>query len=147
LITIGAKSSPHIRHLSLHDLAQQRSDLVQEAVSHVVVPGGNENTVIGLEDEVVRDVVDDDRLVDVTAQQRQVLHQERPVLTRVLPVESVFNVVANVDLVDDLVGVLLQSRSEDHDFVVSSHRFDELHAPRSHKEEAIVLVLKGQRVG
>ena len=58
-----------------------------------------------------------------------------------LTVESVFDVVANVDLVDDLVSVLLQGSCEDHDFIVAGHCLDELHAARSDQEEAIVLVL------
>ena len=59
-----------------------------------------------------------------------------------LTVQSVFDVVTDINLIDDLVGVLLQRRSEDDDLVVSCHRFDELHAARSHEEEAIVLILR-----
>ena len=63
-------------------------------------------------------------------------------MTGVLSVETVFNFVTRIDLVNYLVGILLKGRSEDHDFVVPSHRLNELHTPRSHKEETIVLVLK-----
>ncbi len=65
-------------------------------------------------------------------------------MTRVLSVKSVLDIVANIDLVDDLVSVFLQGGGKNHDFVVLSHSLDELNAARSHKEKAIVLVLKEQ---
>ncbi len=110
-------------------------------VTHIVIPSGDEDSIVGLQDEVVRNVVDDDRPVDVTTKQAQVFDQERPVLTRVLAVQAILDVVSDVDLIDDLVCVLLQGCSEDDNLVVLRHRFDELHAARSHKEETIVLVL------
>ena len=58
-----------------------------------------------------------------------------------LPIQAVLYVVPDVDLVDDLVRILLQSRCEDDYFVVASHSLDELDTARSHKEKAIVLVL------
>ncbi len=64
-------------------------------------------------------------------------------MTRVLSVQSVLDIVADIDLVDDLIGVFLQGGCKNDDFVVFSHSLDKLHAARSHKEEAIVLVLKG----
>ena len=57
-----------------------------------------------------------------------------------LSVESVLDVVAYVDLIDDLVSVLLQRGCEDHNLIVLRHRLDKLHAARSHQEEAIVLI-------
>ena len=59
-----------------------------------------------------------------------------------LTVQSVFDVVTHINLIDDLVGVFLKCCCEDDDLVVSCHRFDELHAARSHEEEAIVLILR-----
>lgn len=57
-----------------------------------------------------------------------------------LSVESVLDVVADINLVNDLIGVFLQSCSEDDNLIVLRHRLDELHTARSHKEEAIVLI-------
>ena len=47
-----------------------------------------------------------------------------------LAIESVLDVVANVDLVNHLVSILLKSRSKDDDLVVFGHRLDELHTAR-----------------
>ena len=58
-----------------------------------------------------------------------------------LSVQPVLDIVADIDLVDDLIGVFLQCGGKNNDLVVFCHGFDELHAARSHKEEAIVLVL------
>lgn len=59
----------------------------------------------------------------------------------VLAVKPVLNVFAHIDLVNHLVGVLLQRRSENHDLVVLRTRLDEVHAPWSHEEEAVILIL------
>ena len=142
LVPVLSESLAHIRNALLHYVNQKRGDLVEEAVFHVVVPGADENAVVWLYYEVVANVVDDDCLVHGTTQQRQVLHKEGPVLTGVLPVESVFDVLAHVDLVNDLVSVLLHRRSEDHDLVVLGHRLNELDAARPHKEIAFISVLK-----
>ena len=141
LVSICPEGTPHIRNLLLNYLAEQRSDLIEEAIAHVIIPSRNEDAIIWLQDEIVWNVVDNDRLVDVTAQQRQVLDEEWAVLTRVLTVEAVLDIVADIDLVDNLVGVLLQGRCEDDDFIVSGHGLDELNTARSHQEEAIVLIL------
>lgn len=93
---------------------------------HVVVPGANENAIVGLTNEVVANVVNDDCLCQVTAQQSQVFDEEGAVLRGVLSIETVLDVVACVDLVDYLICVLLHCCCKDDDFVVFSHCFDEL---------------------
>ena len=57
-----------------------------------------------------------------------------------LSVESVLDVITDVDLVNDLIGILLQRSREDHNLIVLRHRLDKLHTARSHQEEAIVLI-------
>ena len=74
LVSVLSESLAHIRNAFLHYVNQERGDLVKEAVFHVVVPGADENAVVRLYYEVVANVVDDDRLVHRTAQQRQVLN-------------------------------------------------------------------------
>ena len=95
-----------------------------------------------MQNKVVRDVIDDDRFRNVSPQQAQVFHKERTVLTRVLTIESVFDVVTDIDLIDNLIGILLQRCSKDDDLIVARHRFNELHAARSDQEEAVVLILR-----
>lgn len=141
LIPIGPQSTPHIWTFLLNDFTQQRSDLVEEMVSHVIVPRWDENSVVWLQDEVIADVVDDNCLFYVASKQTEVLHKERPVLASVLSVQTVLDVVAHVDLVNNLVSILLQSGCEDHNLIVLGHSLDELDASRSHQEEAVILVL------
>ena len=59
-----------------------------------------------------------------------------------LSIKPVPYVVADVNLIDDLVGVLLQGRREDHNLVVACHCLNELNTARSHEEEAVVLILE-----
>ena len=108
---------------------------------HVVIPCANEDSVVRLKDEVITNIINDDGLVDLPSKQTQVFYKEWSILRCVLSVKSVFNVVADIDLVNDLVCIFLQSRSEDNDLVVFCHSLDELDAAWSHKEETIVLIL------
>ena len=65
-----------------------------------------------------------------------------------LTVKSVLDVVSDIDLVDYLVGVLLQRRGEDNNLIVFGHRFDKRNASRSHEEETLRSVLnKGMKFG
>ena len=57
-----------------------------------------------------------------------------------LAIESVLDVVSDINLVNDLIGILLQRSSKDHNLIMKSHGLNELHAARSHQEEAIILV-------
>ena len=62
-------------------------------------------------------------------------------MASVLTIEAVLDIVTDIDLVDNLVSILLQSRCKDNDFIVPGHSLDELNAARSHQEETIVLIL------
>lgn len=59
----------------------------------------------------------------------------------VLTVESIADIVADVDLVDHLISVLLHSCSEDHDLVVLGHRFNKLDAAWPHQEKTFLPIL------
>lgn len=132
LVAVLAHGLADVGALLLNDFAEERCDLVEVTVAHVIVPSRDENAVIWLNNEVIANVVDDDRLAKGPAQQTQVLHQEGPVLTRVLPIQSVLYVVPYVDLVDDLVGVLLERCSEDNYLVVLRHGLNKIHCSRTH---------------
>ena len=58
-----------------------------------------------------------------------------------LTVKSIFDVVANVDLVNDLVSIFLKRCREDYDLIVLGHSLDELDATRPNEEKAIILIL------
>ena len=58
-----------------------------------------------------------------------------------LAIKSVLDIFTNINLINNLVCILLESGREYDDFVVLSHCFDELYASWSHKEETVVLIL------
>jgi hypothetical protein len=60
----------------------------------------------------------------------------------VLAIQAVLNVLADVDLVNYLVRVLLQRGSENDDLVVLGHRLYELDAAWSHHKETLRTVLQ-----
>ena len=58
-----------------------------------------------------------------------------------LAVESVLDVAVDVNLVDDLVCVVLQSSCEDDDLVELGHQLYEVYAPWSHQEVRVLSIL------
>lgn len=58
-----------------------------------------------------------------------------------LSVETEFDVLIYVDLVNNLICVVLQCGREDNDFVVLRHQLYKLHATGPHEEEAVLAVL------
>jgi len=74
LVAVLAHGLADVGALLLNDFAEERCDLVEVTVAHVIVPSRDENAVIWLNNEVIANVVDDDRLAKGPAQQTQVLH-------------------------------------------------------------------------
>lgn len=57
-----------------------------------------------------------------------------------MPIKSKLDIIVDIDLVDNLICIILQSSCEDNDFIVLGHQFYELDASRSHQKEAILAV-------
>lgn len=85
------KLRAHIRRSLHHDAFQKRSQLLELAVERVVVPSANVDAVLGLEHEVLLDVIYDYRLLEVSAQLREVLHIDAGAETGVVAVQAVTN--------------------------------------------------------
>ena len=127
LISVSSEAFPDIGYLLFNKLNKEWGDLFKEIVAHVVIPSRAEDSIVGLQNEVVTDVVYDDGLWHVSAQQTQVFYQEGPVLRGVLTVEPILDVLVHIYLIDDLVGVVLESCCEDHYLVKLGHQLDEVH--------------------
>jgi len=131
-----------IWHLFLNNLDQQGCNFFEESVIHVVVPSANKDPVVRLDDEVVTDVINNYRFVQLAAQQRQIFYKEGSVLGGVLAIQTVLNAFTYVDLVNNLVRVLLQRCSENYDFIVLRHGFNKLNAAWSHHKETLRPILQ-----
>ena len=57
-----------------------------------------------------------------------------------LSIQPIFDILIHINLVNDLIGVLLKSSSKYHDFIMLSHKLNELNATWPDKEEAIVSI-------
>ena len=57
-----------------------------------------------------------------------------------LSVKPILDIVVHINLINNLIGILLKSSSENYNFVMFGHKLDELDAARSNKEEAVVSV-------
>ena len=57
-----------------------------------------------------------------------------------LTIQSVLDILVDIDLVDDLVGIVLESCGENDDLEEFGHQLDEVHAARAHQEVAIASI-------
>jgi hypothetical protein len=57
-----------------------------------------------------------------------------------LTIESVLDILVDIDLVDDLVGIILESCGKNDDLKELGHQLDEVHAARAHQEVAIASI-------
>ena len=57
-----------------------------------------------------------------------------------LAIQAVLDVFVYIDLVYDLIGIVLEGSSEDHDLVEFGHKFDEVNATRPHQKVAVTSV-------
>ena len=133
--------------------AKNRQHLQQLLVVEVVaVPAANLDAVVRASaEEVLRKVVDNQGLLDVAAEQPQVLHglealrdlalSLRLVSATMLAVEPVPNVSTMVDAIDNPVRVVLHGRREDDDLVVLTELSKKFVAVRSHHIEKVVLAV------
>ena len=60
LVAILSQSHLYIRHLLLNYVNKERCDFVQKAIIHIIVPCAAKDSIVGLADKVVADVVDND---------------------------------------------------------------------------------------
>lgn len=120
---------------------EEGDELEEFAVGAVEEEVLDEEPVLGLHEEGVRGVlgsrrmgayVQDDHVLQVVVQLRQVLRQPCGHLRAVLSEHPSSGPVPRVDLVHHLVRVLAQTRSPEHQVVVLAHRLDELPRARPH---------------
>ena len=57
-----------------------------------------------------------------------------------LTIQSVLDILVDIDLVDDLVGIVLESCGENDDLEELCHQLDEVHAARAHQEVAVASI-------
>ena len=122
------------------DFSEQGDQVSQLGVRAIIRPRLDENARVFLQDEVLGDVVYNDRFQQRTSDLRQIFddNRERVRLRSVdcvLAVQPVRDQLAvRVELVDDPVSVLLDTRREDDDLVELRHFLKEFVAKRSYQK-------------
>jgi hypothetical protein len=61
-------------------------------------------------------------------------------LRGMLAIQSVLDILVDIDLVDYLVGIVLESCGENDNLEELGHQLDEVHAARAHQEVAIASI-------
>lgn len=136
LVTEFAEGLTHILNILLYDLFKQGSQFEQGSISHVFEPGFDENTVIGLQDKVFSNVVDNYAFIQGSSNFTQVFNEDHSSGRGMLSVKTVRNAFLFVDLVKHPVSVVLHGSSKNDDFVDLTHLFQEFIAARSNAEGA-----------
>ena len=95
----------------------------------VVVPRLDRNSVLWLQQEVLRDVVNDNRLVQVTTKEGQVLDVDLSARDGVVSIKPVCNTFLRnlaTQVRQGPISVVLHACCEDHDLVILAHLDEEL---------------------
>jgi len=61
-------------------------------------------------------------------------------LRSMLTIQSVLDILVDIDLVDDLVGIVLESCGENDNLEELGHQLDEVHAARTNQEVAVASI-------
>ena len=85
---------------------KERSQLGECGVGHIIEPALDEYAVIGLQLEVLRNVVHDYGPREVAPDATQVLHEDRPIRQRMLAVHTIANVLLLVYLIKHPIRIL-----------------------------------------
>ena len=94
---------------------------MQCCIGGVFEPALDENTVIGLQREVLSHVVYDNCFVQGTPDSAEIFDKYHVIWRGVLSVESVGDALLTVDRVEHPIGVVLHRCGENHYFVHCSH--------------------------
>ena len=113
---------------------EDRGNPRQFCVLHVVIPGDARNSILRLEQESNRRVVNDDYVGHRTAQPRQVLDKGIVEVRAMLAEEFVPAVTLWVQLLHQGLGVLRQTGGEHNQLVVLGHTVEELANARSDED-------------
>jgi len=79
-------------------------------------------------------------VLQISSKQAEVFDEEGTILRCMLSVQPMSDIIAHIDLINNLIGVFLQCRSEDDDLIVLCHQLDELDATGTDEEEAVLAV-------
>ena len=79
-------------------------------------------------------------MLQISSKQTEVFDQEGTILGSMLSVQPMPDIIAHVNLVDNLISVLLQCCREDNDLIVLRHQLDELYTARADEEEAVLAI-------
>jgi len=79
-------------------------------------------------------------VLQISSKQAEVFDEEGTILGCMLSVQPMSDIIAHIDLINNLIGVFLQCCSEDNDLVVLCHQLDELDAAGADEEEAVLAV-------
>lgn len=99
LVAEAPKCISHVGHLLADYLLQERSQLLQCRVGHIIEPAPNEDSIVRLQLEVLSHIIDNECPREVPPNLAEVLNEDRPRTSGMLPVESVANVVILVKLI------------------------------------------------
>lgn len=57
-----------------------------------------------------------------------------------LSIKSILDIIVHINLINNLIGILLESSSENDDLIMLGHKFNKLNASWSNQEEAVVSI-------
>lgn len=124
----------------MHQRLQKYPEFVELSVCWIAQPGENLNTIPRLPFKIVANVVNDDCLAEVPSDFAQVLDINAVIKLAVVSIQPMRDVILAllgsglINVIEDEVGVVLDSSCEDDDFVKLGHILQKLDTARSQFE-------------
>ena len=108
------KLGSDIRDIAGNYTLQEGQELIKLLVAKILVPSTNMDAIIWLCHEVLLDIIDDNCLLQLSSQLRQVFHVDSMAEFGVVPVKSRGDVPSPVKVVEDPVRVILEPCCKHH---------------------------------
>ena len=98
--------NPYIINSLLGNLNQNRGQLRQGSIMRVIEPALNKNSIIRLQLEILRNIIHNNNLRQVSSKLTQVLNKKVSLLLAVLSIKPVLDVLISIELIQDPVRIL-----------------------------------------
>lgn len=138
LLSKYSKCISHISHSFGSNFSQNWSQFIQCRILGIVKPRRNLNPIVLVKLEVLRYIVNNDHLTQVSSDSRQVFDEHRPARKSMLSVKSMADEMVRVYLINHPISIILHRSCEYDYLIVFVHFFKKL--ANSWSDQAFTLV-------
>jgi hypothetical protein len=111
-VSQGLKLGPNILHIPLDQSFQEGSELIELFVAYIIIEALDVDAIVWLCHEILRKIIYDDSLLDISAKLGQVFDVNSIAELGVISVQTVLDQALPIEVVQDPVRIVFQTRCE-----------------------------------